>query len=88
MSLSPVKPLWLLLSLSTLLLPACASPTTELTKASDTAAAIGHVRPSRSDTCKTQEQIAEQSSKIDTIITGREVVYKADCKKNTPKGEV
>jgi len=38
------------------------------------------VKPSRADTCETQNQIAQQSSRIDTIITGSEKVYKADCK--------
>lgn len=39
--------------------------------------AIGHIKPSRADTCETQKQVAEQSSKIETIKQGREVVYKA-----------
>jgi len=42
--------------------------------------AIGHIKPSRQDTCETQQQAAAQSSRIDTIKTGKEVVYKADCK--------
>ena len=75
------KPLPLALSLLTLLLPACASPTIGLTSAADTAKSIGHVRPSKADTCDTQEQIAAQSSRIDTTITGKETVYKADCKR-------
>lgn len=62
-----------------MLLPACATPITE-TEAAKTASAIGHVRPSKADTCETQKQVAEQSSRIDTIITGKEAVYKADCK--------
>jgi len=62
-----------------LLLPACGSPTT-VTEAAKTAETIGHVRPSKRDTCETQEQIAAQSSRLDTIITGKETVYKAECK--------
>lgn len=61
-----------------LLLPACGTQTT-VTEAAKTAEAIGHVRPSKSDTCETQKQLAEQSSRIDTIIAGTEKVYKADC---------
>jgi len=38
------------------------------------------VKPSKADTCETQKQVAEQSSRIDTIISGKEQVYKADCK--------
>lgn len=75
------KPLPLALSLLTLLLPACASPTIGLTSAADTAKSIGHVRPSKADTCDTQEQIAAQSSRIDTLIEGTEKVYKSDCQK-------
>jgi len=44
------------------------------------ATAIGHVRPSQRDTCETQTQLAEQSSKIATFQAGKEMVYKADCK--------
>lgn len=60
-------------------LPACSTLNT-VTEARKTAEAIGHVRPSKSDTCETQRQAAEQSSRIDTIVTGKETVYKADCK--------
>ena len=62
------------------LLPARGTPTT-VTEAAKTAQSIGHVRPSKSDTCETQKQLAEQSSRIDTIIAGQERVYKADCQK-------
>ena len=85
MSPSRAKLPLLLLSLSILLLQGCAL-NTEMTSAKAVAEGIGHVHASRSDTCRTQEQIAEQSSKIDTIITGRETVYKPDCpKKIVPK---
>lgn len=40
---------------------------------------IGHVAPSKADTCETQRALAAQSSRIDTIIKGAEVVYKAEC---------
>ncbi len=46
--------------------------------------AIGHVKPSRRDTCETQKAIAEQSSRIDSIIANKEVVYKADCTHGKP----
>lgn len=50
------------------------------TDAATIASAIGKIEPSRRDTCETQRQIAEQSSRIDTIVEGKEVVYRADCK--------
>lgn len=72
--------LWRLLAGLLILAPGgCASPITGLTEAAQTAQTIGHVQPSRRDTCETQRQIAAQSSRIDTIIAGKEVVYKADC---------
>ena len=67
-------------SLLTLNLAACAAHTTG-TDAAKIASAIGHVEASKDDTCETQQQLAKQSSKIDTIIKGKEVVYKADCAK-------
>lgn len=70
----------LLPSLSILLLAGCGTPTTAPISAAAVATAIGHVRPSRRDTCETQMQVAAQSSRIATIATGRETVYKADCK--------
>jgi hypothetical protein len=39
--------------------------------------AIGTIKPSRKDTCETLKQVAEQTSKIETIKQGKEVVYKA-----------
>jgi hypothetical protein len=67
-------------SLLTLNLAACSTPTTA-TDAKKVASAIGHIEPSKQDTCETQKQIAAQSSKLDTIIKGKEVVYKARCTK-------
>ena len=72
------KPSGLAASLLILLLPGCATPIIG-TDAKKVAEAIGHVRPSKRDTCETQQQAAEQSSKIDSIIRNAEVVYKADC---------
>jgi hypothetical protein len=73
----------LLLSLSTLLLAGCSilSTGTETPplSAAAVATAIGHVRPSKADTCETRVQVAEQSSKIATLQTGKETVYKAGC---------
>jgi hypothetical protein len=53
-----------------------------VTSAAATAESIGHVEPSKGDTCETQRKLAAQSSRIDTIIKGKEVVYKpAQCPK-------
>lgn len=72
------RPTLLAASLLTLALPACAIPTTGLTDAKAVAETIGHVRPSKKDTCDTQQQIAAQSSRIDSIATNKEVVYKPE----------
>ena len=71
----------LLASLSTLPLGACSILTTEPTSISAAAVAtsIGHVRPSKRDTCETQVQVAEQSTRIATYATGKETVYKPFC---------
>jgi hypothetical protein len=46
--------------------------------------AIGTIKPSRKDTCETLKQVAVQTSKIETIRQGKEVVYKApDCEPKT-----
>lgn len=68
-----------LLAASLPLVAGCATPTIVPTDAAKVASAIGHVAPSKSDTCETQKALAAQSSRIDTIIQGKEVVYKADC---------
>jgi len=47
------------------------------TDAVKVAEAIGHIKPSPRDTCETQKMAAEQSSRIDSIIQDKEVVYKA-----------
>jgi len=58
---------------------------TNLTSAAAVATSIGHVAPSRRDTCETQRKLAAQSSRIDTIIIGKETVYKpAPCRDQTP----
>ena len=75
----PRKPLPLLLGLSILPLAGCSTPDTAPTSAAAIAQSIGHIRPSRRDTCETQQQVAAQSSKLDTITSGKETVYKADC---------
>lgn len=57
----------------------CATPTTETSVPPEAAAiarSIPHIRPSADDTCETQRQVAAQSSRIDTLIQGRDVVYK------------
>ncbi len=79
-----MKPFRMLLALATSLLTlnlAACSTNTTATDAKKVATAIGHIEPSKQDTCDTQKQVAEQSSKIDTIIKGKEVVYKAECAK-------
>ena len=71
-------------SLLILPLAGCSTPTTA-TSAASVAASIGHVAPSRRDTCETQRKLAAQSSRIDTIISGKETVYKpAPCKDQSP----
>jgi hypothetical protein len=46
--------------------------------------AIGTITPSRNDTCGTLKQVAEQTSRIETIRQGKEVVFKApDCEPKT-----
>ncbi len=72
----------LLVSLAgAIVLGGCASGAglSSLTTAAETASSIGHIKPSKADTCETQKQVAAQSSKIDTIVTGKETVYKATC---------
>jgi hypothetical protein len=79
----------LMLPLAALLMTAlqgCQIPITE-TEAAKTAQSIGHIRPSKADTCDTQRQIAAQSSRIETTIQGKEIVYKADCS-SVPKPPV
>lgn len=66
------------LAASLLLVAGCGTPITA-TDAVKVAESIGHVRPSKADTCETQKAVAAQSSRIDTIVQGKEVVYKADC---------
>lgn len=73
------------LGIAPLLVAGCA-PLITGTSAPRVAEAIGHVKPSKADTCETQRQIAAQSSRIDTIIKGRETVYKADCKEPAVNG--
>lgn len=73
-----LKPLALAISL--LPVAGCATQTTVI-DAAKIANTIGHIEPSRKDTCETQKQVAEQSSRIETIKTGKEVVYKAACEK-------
>ena len=63
----------------------CSTPTT-LTDASAVAGAIGHVPPSKGDSCATQAALAQQSSRIDTIIKGKETVYKPAPCKTVPAG--
>lgn len=63
-------------------LAGCASNT--VTDAAKVAESIGTIKPSRNDTCGTIKQIAEQTSKIETIKQGKEVVYKApSCEAKT-----
>ena len=48
------------------------------------AEAFKPIASSPKDTCETQRQIAEHNSRLDTIKTGKEVVYKAHCE-NAPR---
>ncbi|MEW5705093.1 MAG: hypothetical protein AB1781_11000 [Pseudomonadota bacterium] len=84
-----MKPFPRLIALASVLSLAtgCSTPITA-TDAGKVAVAIGHVPPSRRDTCETQKALAAQSSRIDTIVEGKEVVYKAppcDTGKPPPK---
>ena len=63
------------LLLSLLAVAGCSSPS--VTDGRKLADAIGTIKPSRQDTCGTLKQIAEQTSRIETIRQGKEVVYKA-----------
>ena len=65
-----------LLALSLVPVAGCSTFPTA-TDAKKVAEVIGTIKPSRSDTCETQRQVAEQSSRIETIKQGKEVVYKA-----------
>lgn len=67
------------LAVSLPLVAGCATPIIGPTDAVKVAEKIGHVAPSKADTCETQKALAAQSSRIDTIVQGKEVVYKADC---------
>lgn len=67
-------------------LAGCQTPTTATevpASAAVVAETIGHIRPSRRDTCETRRQIAEQSSRIETIRTGKIVEYREACKPET-----
>jgi len=56
------------------------------TDAPKVAAAIGTIKPSRNDTCGTLRQIAAQTSRIETITQGKEVVIKAPACDEAKKG--
>lgn len=75
----------LVASLLILPLAACETHTTGLTDAKRVAETIGHVRPSKRDTCETQAQIAAQSSRIDSIAANKEIVYKPEPCKPAPQ---
>lgn len=79
-----LKPIRLAASLLILPLAACETPTTA-TDAKRIAESIGHVRPSKRDTCETQAQIAAQSSRIDSIAANKEIVYKPEPCKAAPQ---
>lgn len=61
--------------LSLLLVAGCSS--NSVTDGKKLADAIGTIKPSRKDTCGTLKQIAEQTSRIETIKQGKEIVFKA-----------
>lgn len=74
-----LRPMRLLPSLAILGLAGCSTPTIAtggVSEAAKVAKSIGHVSPHVDDTCETQIQLAQQSSRIDTLIEGREKVYK------------
>lgn len=84
----------LALSLSTLLFAGCSILTTGTepefgaTDAARVAENIGHVQPSRKDTCETQKRLAAQSSRIDAYLKDKSPVYKpAPCEQAKPPAE-
>lgn len=42
-------------------------------------AAFKPIGMSRRDTCETQKQVAEHNSRLETLKSGKETVYKAPC---------
>ena len=59
------------------MLAACETPTPVTSKG-----ALDSFRPissSPKDTCQTQVEVAEHNSRYDTLKTGKETVYKAQC---------
>lgn len=71
------KLILLLLSLAPLL-AGCSTLTPGVTSAG-AADAFKPIAASPRDTCETQRQIAEHNSRLDTIKSGKEIVYKAHC---------
>lgn len=43
------------------------------------AGSIGNMETEAADTCRTKQNAAKINSKIDTLKSGKETVYKADC---------
>lgn len=61
-----------------LALAGCETLTPALTSAG-AADAFKPISASPADTCETQRQVAEHNSRLDTIKTGKETVYRAHC---------
>jgi hypothetical protein len=59
-------------------LAACETPISGVTSLG-AAEAFRPIAASPADTCETQKQVAEHNSRLDTIKSGKEVVYKAAC---------
>lgn len=81
----------LAIALSTLPFAGCKTLTTgtepefEAADAARVAENIGHVQPSRKDTCETQKRLAAQSSRIDAYLKDKPPVYKpAACEQTKP----
>ena len=81
------KPIALALALAPML-TGCAIPTQSLTNGG-ALAAFKNIRNSPKAPCEMQKDVAEHNSRLDTLRSGKEVVYKAPCEidKKVPASE-
>lgn len=76
---------WVRALLVSLVLPnlaACATLTIDADtpiSAKQFARNVPRVKPDPDDTCQTQRNVAKQDAYLDSIIDGKERIYKADC---------
>ena len=62
-----------------LFLPACAASETQLPATTKILDGMPRVHNSETAVCRLQKEIAAQNSYVDTVLTKREIVYKAPC---------